>query len=285
MRVVFPTLVSLALLALVLPASFATSHTDFPDRAHHASWSTPLDFTGDLTIRFTVDFGEANQCSSFIGAATGGPEGGVRYRMSGAHFGITGWSGRPAHVATADVDTRTLTTMGGGGFRMTSTGPLSGVHDVTMTVFNAKAIRLDSPDPWFPLQWALGCDQPFAITDKQGGREALGFTQLAFQGTSASADAWLAAASINQEGHVSATFTAPDVTLHWFSYGSIQGRLSVHEDDGTTSWDLSKKSRATYTAAPGEITITLDRLGGGLYDDLVGVMIGTGPVASFDDVL
>jgi hypothetical protein len=288
MRVVTSTLLSLALLLLVFPgSSVASDHATFPDRAYQDSWAAPLDLEGDLTIRFRVDFGEENHCTSFVGAGSSDPEGGVFYRMSGAHFGITSWSGRPAHVQHDEVDTRTVVSLGGGtGVRMTSAGPLSGVHDVTMTVFSASALRTDTDDPWLPLEWALGCDAPFEISGLQGGREALGFTHLHLEGgTGASADGFLVAASLNQGTGVSATFTSPEVTFDWFSYDNVQGVLTLDHGGAAVDWDLTQTTRGSYAGGPGEYAIMLDRIGAGMFDDVVGVIVGTGPVGSFDELV
>ncbi len=286
MRGVTPFIVTLVLMALLLPTSIASSPTPDTEDATSAGWAAPLDFTGDIVIRFTIDFGEENHCQSLFAAASDNPEGGVRYRGQGAHFGTTSWQSQPATLHDDEnIDSRDEVQLGGGGgIRVSSTGPLSGVHNVSMTVFNAYAIDADSDDPRHPLQWAVDCDNPIEITNKTAGLEAFGFTQRTMDGTGASANAFVAAASVNIDGHANATFTEPDVALDWFSYGNLDGTLQIEGDDQTKEWDLSQTSSSSYSGGPGDYSITLDRTGADMFDDLVGIFTATAPVQEFDEV-
>lgn len=285
MRGVTPSIVILALLALLVPTSFASTPTTLDDPTDSASWAAPLDFTGDLVIRFTIDFGERQECTSMFQVASDNPEGGVRFRGQGAHFGTTGWQGQPATLHDGDVDSRDVVQLGGGGgVRVTSVGMLDGVHNVSMTVFSGYALNPDSDDPWAPLAWSLECAEPFTITNKAGGLEAFGFTHQTLEGTGASANAFAAAASVNIGGHAQTTFTNPDVTFDWFSYGNVDGTLGIETADETTSWDLAQSTRAGYTGGPGDYSITLERTGAGTFDDFIGIFTATGPVQEFDDL-
>lgn len=282
MRGAIPSIVFLVLIALVFPVSFSTAQDDDPTRA---SWAAPPDHTGDIVIRFTIDFGEENHCESVFEAASDNPEGGVRYRSQGAHFGTTGWQSQPVTLHSGEVDSREVVSLGGGGgLRVTSVGPLSGVHNVSMTIFNAYAIDPESDDPWGPLRWSVDCDNEVEVTDKAGGFEALGFTQRTLDGDGASANAFLAAASVNLDGHAGATFTDPDVTFDWFSYGNLAGNLTLEAPDIGRSWDLEQSTGGGHSGGAGEYAVTLDRTGAGMFDDLVGVISASHPVDEFDDL-
>lgn len=286
MRGVLVSLVCLTLLASVLPSFSAFGHPDPADRDHYEAWSSGTDFTGDLTIRFTADLGETNDCVFYVGATSLTAAHDLYMKVDSTLFGATAWGGRLVQVHHGDVDTREVTGAGGGfGIRLTLSGPMSGIHETTMTVFGGGSMSIGDDD-WVPLEYGIGCDEPFTLSDKAGGTEALGFTHQSLDGTGASVNGLFVGASANVGSTIGATFTASDVRFAWTDYGPGIGEVTLASDDASVSWGLGPGAgMGLYAGGPGTYTIGLDRVAASTFEAFIGMVTATDPVDDFDDLL
>jgi hypothetical protein len=285
MRVVLATLVCMALLASVLPVSSAFDPPEPAERDHYEAWSTGTTFTGDLTVRFTVDLGSSNDCVIYVGLTSLTPSGDLYMKVDSTMFGMTAWGGRLVQVHHGDVDTRQVTGSGGGlGLRMTLAGPMSGVHDLSMTVFGGGTLSIGD-DPWVPLEYGIGCDDPFTIDDLAGGTEAIGFTHQSLDGTGASLNGLFLGASANLGSTITGTFTAPDVRFAWENYGAAIGEVTLQSDDDSVAWTLGETGGGVYEGGPGTYTIGLDRVSAAMFEGFIGIVTATQPIADLDDLL
>lgn len=294
----------LLLLALVLVslASVPAHATEQVSETTHFVFKAPRDFTGSLAARLRFDWEGENECSGVAAAA--GPRGiapnPVHYWSEWRSATTFGWASLRENPnfrihAAGTIDTRSLIqTSGNWAWRPSFSGTFTDYLEVTYRAFDLAAwnstleFARDAP-VWIEIT----CQRPFLVTGLEAGTDGRSFTEDSLDDG--------VGASVRQSGP-SATVSVGDKLRHTLDQSTVLfdvrssqgspslGRLTLQHPQGTESWAPSGNPFHTdevihFSGGPGAYELTLDRVGAGVVDSVIGALVGLDAVDCLDQAL